>query len=701
MKVSRLLAALTTCIVLVMGTGCHAPGQGAGNAASKPGNVTEARVMADAAAGNNWLLNGRTFDEKHFSPLTQITDKNIGGLGLAWYLDIDSAMGIVSEPIVVDGVAYLSAPQSKVYAVDAATGKLLWMFDPHVKLNQAINGSYSARTNGGVAVWEGKVFVGTGDCRLVAIDAASAKQLWEATVCDPTQTGITGAPHIAKGKILMGYNGSDDGVRGALIAYDAQTGKEAWKFWTVPGDPSNPYETKALEMAAKTWSGKDAWKIGGGDVWNAITYDDATGLVIFGTAGAGVDYGELSFIRPGGDKLFSGCIIAVNADTGEYAWHYQTSAPHMQTENNHILMADIAIDGQQRRVAITAPKNGFLYVLEAKTGKLLAAKPLVKTTWASSVDLQTGRAVEIPASAGGGKQWTVHNWWPMSYSTATGLLYIPTTDRRADAKAAVEAGESGEGLEGRLIAWDPVTQAARWSVEEPIAVNGGVLATAGNLVFHGQGTGEFAAYTADSGKKVWEVKTLSAIDSVPVTYSVKGEQYVLTPVGWGSGSRLFAPARTMATPESKRGPSRLLAFKLGGGVAFPTPKIEIPPVPEPPKQTASAAVVRKGQALYGKFVCDGCHSPGTDGSGAWVENGAVPDLRYMPAETHKNWYEIVMGGSHWDKGMPGFADPPKFAFPHIKMTVQDADAIHAYVIAQAWKAYKGEHEAAHNRREHY
>src|SRR5258707_8301437 len=290
--------------------------------AAKPGAGNEARVTSDAATGNNWLLNGRTFDAGHFSPLQQITDKNIAGLGLAWSLDIDSAMGVVSEPIVVDGVIYFSAPLSKVYAVAAATGKLLWQFDPQVRLDQAINGSYSARTNAGVAVWNGKVYVGTGDCRLVAIEAATAKKVWEATVCEPTQTGITGAPHVAKGKILMGFNGSDDGVRGALVAYDAETGKEAWRFWTVPGDPSKPFETKALEMAAKTWSGKDAWKIGGGDVWDAITYDEATNLVIFGTAGAGGDYGELSSIKGTGDKLFSGCIIAVNAETGEYGWHF-------------------------------------------------------------------------------------------------------------------------------------------------------------------------------------------------------------------------------------------------------------------------------------------------------------------------------------------------------------------------------------------
>jgi len=657
------------------------------------GNVSEARAMAEVNAGDNWLLNGRTFDEQHFSPLKEITDKNVSGLGLAWFLDIDSGMGIVSEPIVVDGIAYVSAPLSVVYAVDAASGKMLWKFDPKIRLDLAINGSYSARTNGGVAVWNGKVYVGTGDCRLIAIDAASGKQLWDAAVCDATQTGITGAPHVAKGKILMGYNGSDDGVRGSLAAYDAETGKQAWRFWTVPGDPAKGFESKALEMAAKTWSGKDSWKVGGGDAWTAITYDPVTGLVIFGTAGAGVDYGELSSIKVAGDKLFAGCIIAVNAETGEYVWHFQTSAPGLQTENNHILIADLVIDGEKRHVAMTAPKNGFFYVLDAKTGRLLSAKPLVKLAWANSIDLKTGRADEVPPSAGGGKQWTVHNWWPMSYSALTGLVYVPATDRKSASNASVESGEWMHGTEGRLIGWDPVSETARWSVQEPIATNGGVLSTAGNLVFQGQGSGEFAAYAADSGKKVWSIQTGSAIESIPVTFRIKGEQYVLCPVGWGSGSRLFAPAWTMATPQSKRGPVRLLAFKLGATVPFPMPPDVVPPVPIPPQQTPSAETIHKGSLLYGKFVCDGCHSPDTDGSGAWVLNGAIPDLRYAPPDVHRDWYGIVLAGTHWDKGMPGFADPPKFAFPNLKMTKEDADAIHAYVIDQAWKTYNREQAA--------
>ncbi|HXY10495.1 MAG TPA: PQQ-binding-like beta-propeller repeat protein [Terriglobales bacterium] len=697
MRVFRICALTAVCFAVVLVIALYS----SAGAPAKIADVNEARVMSETGDGSDWLLNGRTFDEQHFSPLRQITDQNIGGLGLAWYLDIDSAVGVVAEPIVVDGVIYLSAPLSKVYAVDAASGKLLWMFDPKVRLNLAINGSYSARTNGGVAVWNGKVYVGTGDCRLVAIDAASGRQAWEASVCEATQTGITGAPHVARGKVFMGYNGSDDGVRGSMVAYDAETGQEVWRFWTVPGDPSKPFETKALAMAAKTWIGKDAWRIGGGDAWNAITYDPLTGFLIFGTAGAGVDYGELSSIKARGDKLFAGCILAVNADTGEYVWHFQTSSPGLQTENNHIMLADLTLNGEKRHVAMTAPKNGFFYILDARTGKLLGANPLVKLAWANSYNLETGRAKEVPAPKGGLEQWTVHNWWPMSYSPLTGLVYLPTTDRKPKLNTAVENGEWMPGTEGRLIAWDPIGQSARWSVEEPIATNGGVLSTAGNLVFQGQGNGEFAAYAAESGKKVWSIQTGSAIDSVPVTFSVKGEQYILTPVGWGSGSRLFAPAWTMATPQSKRGPARLLAFKLAATMGFPTPPDIVPPVPKPPTQVADPETIRKGSVLYGTFVCDGCHSPGTDGSGAWVLNGAVPDLRYMPPEAHQQWYSIVLSGSHWKQGMPGFADPPKFAFPHLRMTKQDADAIHAYVIDQSWKAYRSEQENAHNRRENY
>src|SRR5262249_1530804 len=279
-----------------------------------------------------------------------ITDQNIDSLGFAWSLDIDSAMGLSVEPIVVDGVIYVSAPQSRVRAVEAGSGKVLWTFDPKVRLDRMRN-SWSARTNRGVAVWNGKVYVGTGDCRLVAIDASSGKQVGESTVCDGTQPGITGAPHAGKDKVFIGYNGSDTSVRGSVVAFEAETGKEAWRFWTVPGDPAKPFESKALEMAAKTWTGERSWGVGGGGVWGAITYDPITNLVLVGTAGANpsVLHGDFSSLKVGGDRLFSGCIVAVKADTGEYAWHYQTST---RTENMHVMVADLRVNGAVRRVAM-------------------------------------------------------------------------------------------------------------------------------------------------------------------------------------------------------------------------------------------------------------------------------------------------------------------------------------------------------------
>ncbi|HTW64618.1 MAG TPA: PQQ-binding-like beta-propeller repeat protein [Bryobacteraceae bacterium] len=653
-----------------------------------PGNVTEARVIAEASTGDDWPVGGRTFDEQHFSPLKQITDRNIGKLGLAWSTDIESAMGLATEPIVVDGVIYVSAPQSRVYAVDASTGKVLWKFDPKVRIDRMRN-SWAAHSNRGLAVWQGKVYVGTGDCRLVAIDAASGREAWESPVCDGAITGITGAPHVGGGKVFIGYNGSDTGVRGSLVAFDAATGKQAWRFWTVPGDPAKGFESKALEVAAKTWSGDQWWKVGGGDVWDPITYDPAAGLVIFGTAGATPEelFGDKADMQVGGDRLYSGCIIAVNAETGKYVWHFQTSGRNYHTENMHILLADLTLNGEKRRVAITAPKNGFIYVLDEKTGALLEAKPIAQVGWASSIDIKTGRPVELPAPAHGRRPMTGgHNWWPMSYSPITGLVYLPLHDPK---KTPLKPGEFPE--EGKLLAWDPVSQSARWSVDEPIATNSAVLSTAGNLVFQGQGTGEFAAYTADTGRRVWSVMTGSAIHSVPVSFAIHGAQYILVPVGWGSGSRLFSKGSSMATPEAKRGPARLLAFKLGGTTPFPEATVRVPPVPKPPVQTFSKEMIQLGATLYTKDICFDCHGPEADGSGAYTEDGAIPDLRYLPAESHKLWYATVLGGSHRKEGMPGFGNPPGYPFVVGKLTKRDADAIHAYIIDQSWKAYNAEH----------
>jgi quinohemoprotein ethanol dehydrogenase len=640
--------------------------------AAQAGDVTDARVIAQARGGRNWLVLGGDFGSQHFSPLRQINAGNIRRLGLAWSLDIDSPMGLATEPIVVDGTIYATASLDRVYAVDAASGRLLWKFDPHVPLSVMRN-SWAARTNRGAAVYHGKVYFGTGDCRLIALDAAAGKELWSSPVCvDSTQTGITGAPAVADGKVYIGYNGSDTGVRGSLVAFDAATGKLAWRFWNVPGDPAKAFESRALQRAAVTWSGDHWWRVGGGDAWDSITYDPATRYVIYGTAGATPNdlFGDRANMQVSGQRLYAGCIVAVNAATGEYAWHYQTD---IETENFHVLVTDLAIGGAKRHVVMTVPRTGIFYLLDASTGGLISKRDLATAHEQASATL-SANAMQRPRSG--------HNWWPMSYDPLTHLVYIPTYD-----DVARPTGYQNQAT-GRLIAWDPVTESARWTVPQRLSTNSGVLTTAGNLVFQGQGTGEFDAYSADRGRKLWSIETGSAIDSVPVTYMVGHHQYVLMPVGLGSASRMFGPVSTMATPESKLGPSRLLAFRLGGTMPFPYPKVNIPPIPRPPEETADAALIERGEGVFYKFMCDDCHSPDADGSGQWRLNGTIPDLRYMPADVHEEFFAIVLGGSHRQNGMPGFGEGAGFPLVNTRMSVADAVALHAYIIHLQWKAYR-------------
>ena len=442
-------------------------------------------------------------------------------------------------------------------------------------------------------------------------------------------------------------------------------------------------------MAVKTWSGPEWWRQGGGTVWEPITFDAATGLLLFGTSKSFRDEGPNGQNSGGGAKLFSGSIVAVHADTGEYAWHYQTSTPQRQSENFHIALADLAFGGRERHVAMTAARNGTFYVLEAATGKLVSQQPIVRQGWLHPPSGSADEQMDYPGVVVGGVEdcpsrgcFGVRNWWPMSYNPMTELAYVPIMDRRRDGKVP-----GALPMVGRLVAWDPKTQTARWSVQHPLPVNSGVLSTGGNLVFQGQGSGEFSAYAADSGRKLWSLQTGSAINAVPVTFRVNGDQYIVVPVGWGSGFRLFAAASMMVTPQSKYGPARLLAFKLGAQLPFPVPHEAIPEVPRPPAQTYSMDSVRRGELLVDSHGCTGCHSPRLDGSGRWSVDGGVPDLRYMPPDAHRDWRAIVLGGSHRAQGMMPFGLP--MAIPAIPaLTVAEADDIHAYVIDRGWAAYR-------------
>ena len=637
---------------------------------------TDASVRAESASGQHWLVIGADFGQTHFSALKHLTPQNVSQLGLAWSLDVDSAMGLAVEPIEVDGTIFLSTSGDRVLAIDADSGRVRWTFDPHVPLSN-MNHSYYARTNKGVAVWDGRVYVGTGDCRVIALNAATGQQDWAATICpDPSLSGIGAAPRVGGGRVYMGYGG-DTGARGSVVALDAKSGQMLWRAWNMPGDPSKGFETPMVARAAATWRGKDWWQEGGAGVWEPITYDPQTNLVIYGTQGENPG-GE------GGDRLFTNCIVAVHADTGELAWYVPTwkymPSGYFGPENFHVLVTDLTLAGRRRHVAMTVPRFGGLFVLDAATGEILSEKSLAE---------RPSDQLSPPTPTGEPRIRTNHNWWPMSFNPLSGLLYVPVYDDVAKRQPGNEVTAVG-----RLVAWDPVQQSARWSVMHPLILNGGVLSTAGGLVFQGEGTGVFTAYAADTGRVLWSIKTGSAIQSNPVTYMLHGEQYVLLPVGFGSASRLFNANSILATPESKRGPSRLYAFKLGGKAPFPYPNVVVPPVPKPPAQAADAAEIRHGEEMAIKYNCWNCHGgPRLDGSGAWALNGAVPDLRYMPEDVHSQFLAIVLGGSHRENGMPGFGvgqSNPPVAAPSTPMTLEEANAIHAYIIDLEWQAYRGE-----------
>jgi quinohemoprotein ethanol dehydrogenase len=700
-----------------------AAAQVSGNRA-RAGNVTQARVLSEAAGGANWLVYGGNFESQHFSPLQSINDRNVSHLGLAWSTNVDSPMGLELEPIVVDGVIYIGLPLDVVEAFDGVTGKRLWRFDPHIRINGPWRNSYEGRKNRGVAVWNGKVYVGTGDCRMVAVDAATGSKVWDTTVCDAAQTGITEAPRVGNGLVFTGWSGMEYDVRGGVVALDAQTGKKAWTFWTAPGDPSKPYESKTVAQIAKTWKG-DSWQLAGANVWTALTYDADTNLLFISTSTAGEAAGDFSDIKPSGNLLFANCIVAVNASSGEYVWHYQTAYPPDGSEDFHVLVANMNIGGKLRRVLMTKPRNGVFYTLDARTGKEVLPPrgidgtpyPSLKQISLSSLESASYHDAGVPKNLpqiglGGG-------WFPLSYDAHTGLVYISAYEVKRTRGQGAE-GPNGAGLEagglagalerqniggsakggngqyrdyaplahGKLVAYDPIKQQPRWIATLPLEINGAPISTAGNLVFEGDASGYFTAYAADTGKVLWSVKTGSAIQGTPVSYLINGEQYVLLTVGLGGGYRLFGSPSSMSTLEDKRGPARLFAFKLGGRAAMPPIQPYVPPVPQPPQQTGTASQIALGAQVYDKFFCQKCHSPEADGSGAWVLNGEVPDLRYMPADVHQQFMAIVLGGSHHEQGMPQFSVPIGQPLIRTSMTAEEAEALHDYIVDVEWRAYK-------------
>jgi len=694
------ISILAITLVLLSAAGCRPNSPSSGKESATPANVDASRLINADQQPGNWMSYGRTYSEQRFSPLKQINDQNVGQLALAWYVDLDTHRGQEATPIVVDGVMYFTTAWSKVFAVKAATGEKLWSYDPKVPPEWAVNACCDV-VNRGVAVWQGKVFVGTLDGRLVALDAASGKPVWEILTIDPHfPYTITGAPRIVKGKVLIGNGGAEYGVRGYISAYDADTGKLIWRFYTIPGDPSRPYESPILQKAAKTWNGRRGNLGGGGTVWDSISYDPDLDLIYFGV-GNGTPWDRRVRSANGGDNLFLSSVVALKADTGEYVWHYQETPGDAWDFDSaeSLILADLTMNGSPRKVLLHAPKNGFFYVLDRATGELISAKPYTAVSWATGIDLKTGRPIENPqARYQGGKAAPVapgppggHSWHSMSFSPLTRLVYLPVqetaflykSDEHFQKKAIgfnvgidfVAAGMPQQPevkkailstIKGHLSAWDPIQQKEIWRVDRQSPVNGGALSTAGNLVFEGTAQGNLEAYRADTGQKLWSADAQSGVVASPMTYTAGAEQYVAVLAGWGGVFPLAAGEAALSSGRTQN-ISRLLAFKLSSKASLPPLPPFTSPQLKPPKSTATAATIHKGEALF-QPLCSPCHGD------VAVSGGVLPDLRYSGTLDNDQWFEIVLKGQRKQAGMVSFDKD---------LSPDDAAAIRAYVVFRA------------------
>ncbi|MFT3724725.1 MAG: PQQ-dependent dehydrogenase, methanol/ethanol family [Hyphomonadaceae bacterium] len=676
--------------------------------------VNSERILNADKEPGSWLTAARTYDEQRFSPLDQINDKNVSGLGLAWYADIDTERGQESTPIIVDGAMYFTTAWSMVKAYDISTGAKLWEYDPGVVKNKAADACCDV-VNRGVAVWNGKIYLGALDGRLIALDGKTGKEVWSKQTTDTNLPyTITGVPRIIKGRVIIGNGGAEYRTRGYLTAYDAETGQQLWRWWSVPGDPSKPYEQPELVEAAKTWNGDNYWKIGGGGtMWDGMAYDATLDTLYVGT-GNGDPWNQAIRSPGGGDNLYLSSIVALDPNNGKYKWHYQTTPGETwdYTATQPLMLADLAYPEGKRRVVMQAPKNGFFYVLDAKDGKLLSAEKFAPLTWATHVDMATGRPVEVPEARYEvtGKPVLVspgalgmHNWHPMAFSPETGLVYIPVQIAIApyaapkEFKLNMEGTNTGTDFSGGqalcqapgakcgnqetyILAWDPVKAKEVWRIRNEIYGSSGILATSGNLIFSGNHKGEFNAYNATTGKKLWTAPTQARVVAAPSTFMVDGQQEIAILVG----ARGLPDGQIRTNPYSANN-SRILVFRAGAANALPTEMPKVDPSKlgvriAPPLLTASNETVFAGeQAFAGN--CAQCH-----GATAIPAAGAIaPDLRYSGLLPIRNgWNPVVRDGERAARGMPGFGQ---------SLSQETIDAILAYVIKRA-NDEKAEQEAA-------
>lgn len=664
--------------------------------------VGEAAVVQPAGIPDTqWSMHGNDWGEQRHSTLGQINRETVKDLGLAWSFNMYTRRGIEGTPLMVDGTLYVTGSWSMVYALDAISGELKWFYNPEVDRAFLAKGCCDA-VNRGVAYKDGKIFVGAYDGRLIALNAKSGAVVWDVQTTDRSKSyTISGAPRIAKNKVIIGNGGAELGVRGYVSAYDIDTGEMAWRFYTVPGNPADGFENAAMKMAAKTWTGKWWEWGGGGTAWDSMVYDPELDLFYIGV-GNGSPWNASLRSPGGGDNLFLSSIVAVRPDTGEYVWHYQTTPGETwdYTATQHIMLADLEIDGEKRKVLMQAPKNGFFYVIDRVTGELISAKPYTTINWASHVDMETGRPVEtekarifdgknisLPSNAG------AHNWPPMAYNPETGLVYIPTMvfpvaflAPTEDKDMLPEQGKWNVGFDrignvpphisnlnevldeqftGQLVAWDPLRQEARWSGELTRPNIGGLLSTVSGLVFQGSSAGKLTAYDAQSGETLWSHDTQTGAMASPITYAIDGQQYIAQAVGFGGG--FAAEGGPVAHGWKIPNLSRVLVYKLGGTAKLPPVPNNTRQMPKPAPVTGDSTVVKHGEVVYHRH-CSYCHGDG-------MRTGGVnPDLRWSSAGIHESWQEVVRGGIFASRGMVSFEE-------HV--SEEDAEAIRQYVLSEA------------------
>jgi quinohemoprotein ethanol dehydrogenase len=664
-------------------------------------SLSATAISQDAS---NWTGFGRTADELHFSPLTQISQSNVAKLGLVWSLDLPTMLSSMGAPVEADGVLYAPVGLSVVYAIDAASGATRWIYDPHVAqvAGYKLQEGWGIR---GIAYNAGRLYLGTQDGRLIALNATSGKPIW---ITNTTELNdglyITGAPRVFRGKVIIGNGGSDfANVRGYVTAYDELTGRKLWRFYTVPGDPAKGFENPAMAMAAKTWTG-EWWKFGGGGTpWNAITFDETLNRIYVGSGGGGPwNYKIRS--PAGGDNLFLASIVALDADTGGYIWHYQENPGETWDWDSaeDIELTTLKLGGVERRVILQAPKNGFFYVIDRDSGKLISAAPISKVTWASGIDPNTGRPIENaearfldkPALVYPGTQG-VHGPEPMAYNPGTGLVYIPTdslpgffADDDVDLKHWTRTPGIVTGIKpfelpnlddadntplGSLQAWDPVRNTQAWSVPLLGAINGGVLTTAGDLVFQGQADGKFVARAAQTGASLWSFDAQNGIKAQPISYSVAGKQYITVVTGFGGPPTAFGPLAAQFKWDYRSQKRRILTFALDGIQKLPLrDPSHTNAILDDPSLVINPAKAKAGHLLY-YHNCMTCH--GIEA----IAGGGAPDLRmsHVPLSAAA-FAAVVQQGALLDKSMPKFDT----------LSAADLEAIRTYIRNQARRSPK-------------